>query len=80
MTAFELTHICERFQANEMPCNIMLYSYSCLLYTQAVVASILRCFSLEKLCEVDGIADIVEGLLPYSERHYQRLDRYLLIH
>jgi Utp13 specific WD40 associated domain len=43
---------------------------------QAVVASILRCFSLEKLCEVDGIADIVDGLLPYSERHYQRLDRY----
>ncbi|EKX52194.1 hypothetical protein GUITHDRAFT_42081, partial [Guillardia theta CCMP2712] len=42
--------------------------------SQAVLLAILRSFSLEQLCECEGIKDIVDSLLPYTQRHFQRLE------
>ncbi|CAM9411585.1 unnamed protein product [Ectocarpus fasciculatus] len=43
----------------------------------ALVGSILRCVSITSLKELPGCAELVRVLLPYSERHFQRLDRLL---
>ncbi|CAM9603348.1 unnamed protein product, partial [Hapterophycus canaliculatus] len=43
----------------------------------ALVGSILRCVSIASLKELPGCAELVRVLIPYSERHFQRLDRLL---
>eukprot|EP00611_Tribonema_gayanum_P004473 TRINITY_DN1366_c0_g1_i2.p1 TRINITY_DN1366_c0_g1~~TRINITY_DN1366_c0_g1_i2.p1 ORF type:complete len:723 (+),score=200.57 TRINITY_DN1366_c0_g1_i2:1889-4057(+) len=44
---------------------------------QAVITALLRCIGLERLSQVETCSEVLEALLPYSERHYQRLDRLL---
>eukprot|EP00752_Nemacystus_decipiens_P007443 g6652.t2 len=43
----------------------------------ALVGSILRCFSIGSLKDLPGCAELVRVMLPYSERHFQRLDKLL---
>ncbi|CAG8448620.1 3935_t:CDS:10 [Scutellospora calospora] len=44
---------------------------------QTILHVILKTFSSEKLLEINGIKELLDGLLPYTERHYQRLDRMI---
>ncbi|CAG8694343.1 5306_t:CDS:2, partial [Dentiscutata erythropus] len=44
---------------------------------QTILNAILKKFSSEELLEVNGIKELLDGLLPYTERHYQRLDRMI---
>ncbi|CAM9396122.1 unnamed protein product [Phaeothamnion confervicola] len=42
---------------------------------QALLSSILRCFSIDTLKGVEGCATVVDALLSYSQRHFDRVDR-----
>ncbi|CAG8598181.1 18045_t:CDS:10 [Acaulospora morrowiae] len=44
---------------------------------QTVLNVILKNFSSEELLKIPDIKGLLDGLLPYTERHYQRLDRML---
>ncbi|CAG8469134.1 6057_t:CDS:10 [Paraglomus occultum] len=44
---------------------------------QTILHAILRFFSSERLQEINGIKGLLDGLIPYSERHYQRVDRMM---
>ncbi|ORZ03260.1 WD40-repeat-containing domain protein [Syncephalastrum racemosum] len=41
---------------------------------QTVLNAILSQRTCEELVELQGVKDIIEGLLPYTDRHYQRID------
>lgn len=41
---------------------------------QTVLNAILSQRTSEELVELQGVKDIIEGLLPYTDRHYQRID------
>ncbi|RUS12640.1 small-subunit processome, partial [Endogone sp. FLAS-F59071] len=41
---------------------------------QTVLNVVLRGFSSEQLLEVNNAKELIDGLIPYTERHYQRLD------
>ncbi|CAI2166110.1 17730_t:CDS:10 [Funneliformis geosporum] len=43
--------------------------------TQTILYAILKSFSSQDLLKINGIKDILDGMLSYTERHYQRLDR-----
>ena len=42
---------------------------------QALLSSILRSVPFERLKQLPGIASLVDGLLPYTERHFLRIDK-----
>eukprot|EP00613_Pedinella_sp_CCMP2098_P073786 CAMPEP_0171912904 /NCGR_PEP_ID=MMETSP0993-20121228/11422_1 /TAXON_ID=483369 /ORGANISM="non described non described, Strain CCMP2098" /LENGTH=881 /DNA_ID=CAMNT_0012546823 /DNA_START=1 /DNA_END=2646 /DNA_ORIENTATION=- len=42
---------------------------------QGLLGSVLRHVPLERLRKLDRVRDIVGGLIPYTERHFQRIDR-----
>ncbi|XP_060071465.1 transducin beta-like protein 3 [Ylistrum balloti] len=44
---------------------------------QLVVSSVLEIYSQEELAEFPNIISTLEGLLPYTERHFQRMNRLL---
>lgn len=44
---------------------------------QTILNAILKTFSSEELLEINDIKELLDGLLPYTERHYQRLDRMI---
>ncbi|XP_041474623.1 transducin beta-like protein 3 isoform X1 [Lytechinus variegatus] len=46
-------------------------------FAHCVLGIILRSQDPDDLAELPGIKDILEGFLPYSERHFQRLSRML---
>ncbi|ODQ60850.1 hypothetical protein WICANDRAFT_83170 [Wickerhamomyces anomalus NRRL Y-366-8] len=41
---------------------------------QKLIKVLLSKFSVEKLIEIPGLIKIVESIIPYNERHYQRID------
>lgn len=43
--------------------------------SQAVMSSLFRTVKVDKLQSVHKFADLAHGLLSYSERHYNRMDR-----
>ena len=45
------------------------------LVAQSVLSLVLRWQTPEKLIELDDIKSLVEGFIPYTERHFQRLSR-----
>ncbi len=42
---------------------------------QSVVGVVLRKFSPEEIIEIEEIGALLEGLLPYTERHFRRLSK-----
>ncbi|CAG8456086.1 278_t:CDS:10 [Diversispora eburnea] len=44
---------------------------------QTVLNVILKNYSSQDLLEISDIKELLDGMLPYAERHYQRLDRML---
>ena len=42
---------------------------------QALLSSILRAVPFERLKQLPGVTALVDGLLPYTERHFQRIDK-----
>jgi U3 small nucleolar RNA-associated protein 13 len=42
---------------------------------QALLGSILRRVPLERLRKLESASDVVSALIPYTERHFQRIDR-----
>lgn len=45
--------------------------------SQRLFSVILKCFSPERLMGIQGISKVVEAIIPYNERHYQRIDDLL---
>ncbi|PKK69944.1 WD40 repeat-like protein [Rhizophagus irregularis] len=45
--------------------------------SQTILHAIVKSFSSQDLLEINGIKDILDGILSYTERHYQRLDRLI---
>lgn len=41
---------------------------------QALLGSIFQCVPFTRLRAVKGVASMIEGILPYTERHFQRID------
>lgn len=42
---------------------------------QSVLATLLKHVPPERLLEMEGLRALLEGLIPYTERHFQRLQR-----
>ena len=42
---------------------------------QKVLGIVLRCVGAEQLLQMDDLRPLLEGLIPYTERHFQRLSR-----
>jgi len=47
------------------------------LVAQKVLKTILSCFPPSKLEEVPRVKELLEGILPYSDRHFQRIDKLI---
>ena len=45
------------------------------LVAQSVLSVILRWQTPEKIMELEDVKTLLEGLIPYTERHYQRMAR-----
>jgi U3 small nucleolar RNA-associated protein 13 len=42
---------------------------------QHILSAILKAFPFVKLKKIPGLLDLLNGLIPYTERHFQRVDR-----
>ena len=47
--------------------------------SQALISSIFRSIGIDRIRSIPEINETVESLMVYSERHFQRIDRYILI-
>ena len=54
--------------------TILLYLTPC-----TVLSVVLRTRPPEWVVQCEGVKEIVEGLIPYTERHFQRLSRLLQV-
>ncbi|ORX94019.1 WD40 repeat-like protein [Basidiobolus meristosporus CBS 931.73] len=44
---------------------------------QTVLNAILRAYTSEKLLEIKNIKELLDGILPYTERHFSRIDQLI---
>ncbi|WOK98682.1 transducin beta-like protein 3 [Canna indica] len=44
---------------------------------QVVLYQILRIFPPTEIVEIKGVSELLEGLIPYSQRHFSRIDRFV---
>lgn len=47
------------------------------MVAQTILHAILCYYDVEKLCALDGVSGLVEGLIPYSERHLSRTNELI---
>lgn len=62
-----LLHYCRDWNTRSRNCHI----------AAIVVNSIVSCRTIEELVEVEGVPEIAAGIVPYMERHFDRLDQLL---
>ncbi|XP_033102564.1 transducin beta-like protein 3 [Anneissia japonica] len=62
-----LLKFCVQWNTNSKHCHV----------AQAVVNTVLNRFSHEQLLECSNITESIEGLLPYTQRHFARMNRLM---
>lgn len=59
--------------------SMYVYMESC-FFSYSVLSHVLKSHTLEQLMKFGGLHSILEGLIPYTERHFQRLSRLLQVY